>query len=89
MERPREGDVVGAARAERFRAAERVDEPDPDGWLRLRLTATWPDEVPGRLLAVGPHLEVLEPVDVRDRVIALAERIVARYRDGTRVDAGR
>ena len=26
-------------------AAERLDEPDPDGWLRLRLRLSWPDEV--------------------------------------------
>ena len=79
-------DVFGRAALD---AAERLDEPDPEGWLRLRLTATWPDEVPARLLAVGPYLEVLDPAAVRERVIALADRIVARYRDGTPVEAGR
>jgi predicted DNA-binding transcriptional regulator YafY len=79
-------DVYGRAALD---AAERLDEPDPDGWLRLRLKLSWPDEVATRLLAVGPSLEVLEPADVRERVIATAGRVVARYRDSTPVDAGR
>lgn len=70
-------------------AAERLDEPDHDGWLRLRMTVSWPDEVPGRLLAVGPNLEVLGPAGIRERVISLAGRVVERYRDSTPFEAGR
>jgi predicted DNA-binding transcriptional regulator YafY len=69
--------------------AERLEEPDPDGWLRLRLRVSWPEEVATRLLAVGPSLEVLEPAAVRERVIAVAARVVERYRDSAAVDAGR
>ena len=50
-------------------AAERLEDPDPD-WLRLRLEMTWPDEVPGHMLAMGSSIEVLAPVEIRDRVIA-------------------
>lgn len=59
-------------------SAERLDEPER-GWLRLRLTLVWPDEVPGQLLSVGSSLEVLDPPEIRDRIIRAAERIVARY----------
>jgi predicted DNA-binding transcriptional regulator YafY len=79
-------DVYGRATLD---AAERLDDPDPDGWLRLRLRVSWPDEVATRLLAVGPNLEVLEPADVRERVIAIAGRVVARYRESAPVEAGR
>jgi predicted DNA-binding transcriptional regulator YafY len=79
-------DVYGRATLD---AAERLDDPDPDGWLRLRLRVSWPDEVATRLLAVGPNLEVLEPPDVRERVIATAGRVVARYRESAPVEAGR
>jgi len=79
-------DVYGRAALD---AAERLDEPDPDGWLHLRLKVSWPDEVATRLLAIGPSLEVLEPADVRDRVIATAGRVVERYRDRAPVEAGR
>jgi predicted DNA-binding transcriptional regulator YafY len=78
-------DVFGRAALD---TAERLDEP-VDGWLRLRLKVSWPDEVATRLLSIGPSLEVLEPADVRDRVIAIAGRVVERYRDSTPVEAGR
>jgi predicted DNA-binding transcriptional regulator YafY len=54
--------------------------PDPDGaWLRLRLRLDWPNEVPGQVLSLGRDVEVLEPAETRDRVIALARDIVERY----------
>ena len=34
-------------------AAVRLDDRDPDGWLRLRLRLDWPEEVPGRLMGCG------------------------------------
>ena len=60
-------------------AAERLDDVDPEGWLHLKLRMQWPDEAPALLLAAGASVEVLEPVDVRDRLIRAAKRIVARY----------
>jgi predicted DNA-binding transcriptional regulator YafY len=70
-------DVVGERAV---RAAERIGPPDADGWQRLRLTVDWPEEVPGRLVALGDRLEVLEPAEIRAAVIATAERVVDRYR---------
>ncbi len=58
--------------------AEHLDEARPD-WIRLRLELGWPDEVPGHMLSVGSSLEVVEPVEIRERVIATARRIVERY----------
>jgi predicted DNA-binding transcriptional regulator YafY len=59
--------------------AERLGEPDPDGWLKLRLRLDWPNEVPGHVLSLGRDVEVLEPAETRDRVVALARDIVERY----------
>lgn len=59
--------------------AEVLDEPDPDGWTRLRLRVDWPDEAAGRLLGLGGDLEVLEPAEVRERLVALASGAVARH----------
>lgn len=70
-------DVFGQAAVD---AAVRLEEPDPDGWERLRLTLTWPEEVPGKLLSIGSSLEVLGPPDLRDEVRATAGRILERYR---------
>jgi predicted DNA-binding transcriptional regulator YafY len=59
-------------------SAVRLDEPDGDGWQRLRLRATWPEEVPGRLLAMGDGVEVLEPPAVREQMVELARGALAR-----------
>jgi predicted DNA-binding transcriptional regulator YafY len=69
-------DFVGGKAVE---DAEVLDEPDPDGWTRLRLRVDWPEEAPGRLLGLGGELEVLEPIEVRDRLVALARGAVARH----------
>jgi predicted DNA-binding transcriptional regulator YafY len=79
-------DVFGPAVLD---AAERLDEPDPEGWLHLRLTLSWPEEVPRRLVSVGPNLEVLRPVEIRERVASTAARVAERYRAVAPVDAGR
>ena len=62
------------------RAAERIGPPDEEGWQRLRLTVDWPEEVPARMVAMGDRIEVLEPADVREAMLATAERVVSRYR---------
>jgi predicted DNA-binding transcriptional regulator YafY len=70
--------VGGASMA----TAERIDEPDAEGWTRLRLRMTYPREAPARLLGMGSHLEVLDPPDVRQRVVALARGALARHASG-------
>ena len=58
---------------------ERLPETDPEGWLRVRVTLDWPNEVVGQVLAVGPGCELLEPVKLRDRVASEAHRVAAQY----------
>ncbi|HEX2470982.1 MAG TPA: YafY family protein [Candidatus Limnocylindrales bacterium] len=70
-------------------ASQRVDETDHPGTIRLRLRLSYPDEAPGMLLAVGPNLEVIDPPEVRDKLVLLATRIVDRYRQTAAPDAGR
>jgi predicted DNA-binding transcriptional regulator YafY len=72
-------DVVG----ERVvRDAERPDDPGaPAGWTTLRITADWPEEVPGRLVGLGGSVEILEPAAVRDEATALARALLARHAD--------
>jgi predicted DNA-binding transcriptional regulator YafY len=57
----------------------RLDEPDPDGWLRIRLSLDWPNEVVAQILAVGPECELLEPAELRDRIAAQARRVASHY----------
>jgi predicted DNA-binding transcriptional regulator YafY len=60
-------------------AAEILDRPDPDGWRHYRLRLEWPYEAASQILAVGPDCEVLEPIDIRERVGRLAAKVAARY----------
>ncbi len=70
-------DVVGERAV---REATRLDTgDDPDGWYRLRLSVDWPEEVPGRLVALGGAGEILEPTDVRDRAVELARLHLERH----------
>jgi predicted DNA-binding transcriptional regulator YafY len=71
-------DIIGERAAA---AAERLEETDEEGWLRLRLRIDWPLEVPARLLGLGSDLEVLEPAELRSRVVTLARRVLERYPD--------
>ena len=69
-------DAVGNAALD---AAESLSEPDPEGWLRLRLRLDWPDEAPLTMLRAGPWVEVLGPPEIRARVAATARAIAERY----------
>src|SRR4051794_9948298 len=73
-------DIVGSAA---LRAAERLTPPegDPDGWQVLRLRMDWPQEVPARLVGLGDVAEVLEPIEVRARMLQIANRVAGLYSD--------
>jgi predicted DNA-binding transcriptional regulator YafY len=58
---------------------EDLPDPEPAEWRRCRVVMDWPDEVPGRLLSLGGDVEVLEPVEVRAEIAALAAAAAARY----------
>jgi predicted DNA-binding transcriptional regulator YafY len=62
-----------------FDTLERLEEPDPDGWLRVRVSLDWPNEVVSQVLAVGPDCELLEPAELRERIAAQARRVAAHY----------
>ncbi len=74
-------DLVGEramADAERLDAGDDAGD-DADGWHRLRLTVDWPDEIPGRLLALGGDAEILDPPELRERALELARAVLARH----------
>ena len=61
------------------REAERLAEPDAEGWQRLRLAVDWPEEAASRLLGLAPYVELLEPPALRSEILALANGAVERY----------
>jgi predicted DNA-binding transcriptional regulator YafY len=52
---------------------------DPDGWMHLRMRMEWPEDAAARLVGLGNDLEVLEPAELRDQVLALARGTLARH----------
>ena len=62
-----------------FETLERLEQADPDGWLRVRLKLDWPNEVVSQILAVGPDCELLEPAELREKLAVLARRVAAQY----------
>ena len=73
------GVLADAVGGQAVRQAERIPAEDPEGWIHLRLTADWPEEVPGRLIMLGSRAEILDPPEVRDRAILLARRMLERH----------
>lgn len=73
------GVLADAVGSQAVRNAERIAADDPEGWLHLRMTVDWPDEVPGRLLSLGSRAEILEPPEVRERAVTLARRVLERH----------
>jgi predicted DNA-binding transcriptional regulator YafY len=69
-------DAIGNGAVE---AAETLSDPDPEGWLRLRVRLDWPDEAPLTLLRAGRWIEVLAPAELRTRVAVTARAIADRY----------
>jgi predicted DNA-binding transcriptional regulator YafY len=73
------GVLADAVGGQAVRQAETIPAEDPDGWVHLRVTADWPDEVPARLIGLGGRAEILDPPEVRDRAIILARRMLERH----------
>lgn len=61
------------------RGSEELSDPEPNEWRRFSLAMDWPREIAGRLLAVGPDLEIVEPLELRNEIIELAAAVTARY----------
>jgi predicted DNA-binding transcriptional regulator YafY len=62
-----------------MRGAVVLPGADPEGWSRLRLKLDWPDEAHEQLLRLGPAVEVLEPAELRTRVVDAAQGVLERY----------
>ena len=73
------GVLADAVGGQAVRQAETIPADDPDGWVHLRVTADWPEEVPARLIGLGGRAEILDPPEVRDRAIILARRMLERH----------
>ena len=66
------------AREKPFHPRQRVEACDDEGIIVV-IDRAWDEEMIPQLLALGEHVEVLEPEDVRDRLLDAARAIAAKY----------
>ncbi|MDX1523846.1 MAG: YafY family protein [Anaerolineae bacterium] len=62
-----------------FARLEHIEPPDEDGWCRVTIRFDTIDEASGYVLGFGPQIEIVEPPELRERVIELAQAIIAHY----------
>lgn len=67
--------------AGRYAKIESTDPPDATGWLCLRLQFEMEESACGYLLSFGPRVEIIEPLELREKVIALAKSVVEFYNE--------
>jgi predicted DNA-binding transcriptional regulator YafY len=65
--------------AGRFARIERTGEPDAEGWVEVALRFDVEEMACEYALGFGTQLEVLEPLALREKVIAAAQNVVAFY----------
>lgn len=62
-----------------FTRIESVSNPDSDGWSRIVLIFNAEFEAQAFVIRYGDQLEILDPPQLREAVVDLAQRILARY----------
>ena len=64
----------------RFSRIEKIAEPDADGWRNAVMVFQVEEMAVQGLLSLGATVEILEPLELREKVIQQAENIVAFYK---------
>jgi predicted DNA-binding transcriptional regulator YafY len=63
----------------RFARIERTDPPDADGWITVQVTFQFEHEACENILSGIADIEVVEPSELREKVIEAAKRILEHY----------
>ena len=66
--------------AGRFSRVESLGEADADGWASVHMRFQFEEDAAGLALGFGTKVEVVEPVDLRERILRTAEEVVRFYR---------
>lgn len=82
--RVRPGIIPRMPYAGRFARIEQIGQPDEEGWVQVSLRFDVEEMACEYALSFGTQLEVLEPLALREKVVAAAKSIVAFYTHRTR-----
>jgi predicted DNA-binding transcriptional regulator YafY len=63
----------------RYARIEYMDPPEAEGWVKACVEFEVIEEACAYVLGLGPQVEVLEPRELREKVVQLAEEIVVVY----------
>lgn len=63
----------------RFSRVEKIEEPDADGWRKAVIVFQVEEAAVQGVLSLGANVEILEPPELRTKIIEEAESIVAFY----------
>jgi predicted DNA-binding transcriptional regulator YafY len=65
--------------AGRFARVELVGEPDSEGWVEVSMRFQFEREACEYALSFGDEVEVIEPTELRGKVVEMAEAVIAFY----------
>jgi predicted DNA-binding transcriptional regulator YafY len=65
--------------AGRYSNVEQLGEPETDGWIPVTMNFQAAENAGENLIGLGALVEVLEPVEVRERIVELAKSVVQFY----------
>jgi predicted DNA-binding transcriptional regulator YafY len=80
-------ETVARLRRLRFTQVQDVGPPNADGWVTVSVQFETLGDASGAVLSLGPRIEVLEPPELRQRVMELAQGIVGLYEEKPRIHA--
>jgi len=63
----------------KFSQVEEVGQPDEEGWVRVSICFQFEDVACECLLGFGDQVEIIEPQELRQKVVARAESVIAFY----------
>jgi predicted DNA-binding transcriptional regulator YafY len=66
--------------AGRFSRVESLGETDAEGWATVSMRFQFEEDAAGLALGFGTKVEVIEPDGLRDKILRMAEEVVAFYR---------
>jgi predicted DNA-binding transcriptional regulator YafY len=72
--------------AGRFARIEHTGEPDAEGWVEVQVRFDVEEMAIEYTLSFGPCVEVIAPEALRDKVIEMAQSVIAFYAQPTRTD---
>ena len=66
----------------RFARVEHVGEAEEDGWVKVAMRFQFEQEACEYVLSFGTEVEILEPVELREKVVEMARSVIEFYKAG-------